>query len=108
AAVAVAIKGCRIAARPAIALARDEVDERCFLGLLHVVPLPVADGALGPRGDSVIRGGRRAGGRGGRVRRWGVHEAGVRPCSVDLAQYMWSIPARQGVDPGFARFRGGN
>jgi len=34
-AVAVAIKGGGIAAVPAITLAGDQIDEGCFLGLLH-------------------------------------------------------------------------
>ncbi len=33
--VSVAIECGRVAARPTVALARDQVDERCFLGLLH-------------------------------------------------------------------------
>jgi hypothetical protein len=36
AAVAVAVEGRRVAAGAAIALAGDEIDERCILGLLHV------------------------------------------------------------------------
>ena len=34
--VAVAIEGGGVAARPAVTLTGDEIDERCFLGLLHV------------------------------------------------------------------------
>jgi hypothetical protein len=40
-AVAVTIERCRVAARAAIALAGDEIDERCFLGLLHVSLSPL-------------------------------------------------------------------
>jgi len=39
AAVAVTVEGCCVAARPAITLTRDEIDERRFLGLLQLVPL---------------------------------------------------------------------
>jgi hypothetical protein len=39
AAVAVAVEGCRVAARPAVTLAGDEIDERRFLCLLQLVPL---------------------------------------------------------------------
>src|SRR6266566_4679624 len=35
AAVAVAVEGCRVAAGTAVAFAGDQIDERCFLGLLH-------------------------------------------------------------------------
>jgi hypothetical protein len=38
-AVAVTVKGCGIAARPAVTLTGDQIDERCFLGLLQIVPL---------------------------------------------------------------------
>ena len=39
AAVAVTVEGCRIAARPTVALTGDQIDERRFLGLLHGLPL---------------------------------------------------------------------
>jgi hypothetical protein len=39
AAVAVAIEGSGVAAGSAVTLAGDEIDERCFLGLLHGLPL---------------------------------------------------------------------
>jgi hypothetical protein len=39
--VAVAIERCGIAAGPTVTLAGDEIDERCFLGLLHGLPLSV-------------------------------------------------------------------
>src|SRR5258705_5553091 len=38
AAVAVTVEGCRVAARPAVPLTGDEIDERRFLGLLQLVP----------------------------------------------------------------------
>ena len=41
AAVAIAIERRCVAARPAVTLAGDEIDERCFLGLLHGLPLSV-------------------------------------------------------------------
>jgi hypothetical protein len=44
AAVAVAVEGCRVAARSAVTFTGDEIDERRFLGLLQIVPLSV----LGP------------------------------------------------------------
>ena len=43
AAVAVAVEGGGIAAGPAVPLAGDEIDERRFLGLLHVSSLYWAD-----------------------------------------------------------------
>jgi hypothetical protein len=39
AAVAVTVQSGRIAACPAVSLTGDEIDERCFLGLLHGLPL---------------------------------------------------------------------
>ena len=39
AAVAVTVERCRVAARSAIAFTGDEIDKRCFLGLLQLVPL---------------------------------------------------------------------
>jgi hypothetical protein len=41
AAVAVAVECCGVAARAAIALAGDQIDERRFLGLLHVSLSPL-------------------------------------------------------------------
>ncbi len=38
-AVAVTVQSGRIAARPAVSLTGNEIDERCFLGLLHGLPL---------------------------------------------------------------------
>ena len=40
--VAVTVEGGGIAASPAVALTGDEIDERRFLGLLHVLPLDTA------------------------------------------------------------------
>ena len=40
-AVAVAIEGCRVTARSAVTLTGDEIDERCFLSLLHGLPFSV-------------------------------------------------------------------
>jgi hypothetical protein len=42
-AIAVTVECGRVAAIPAVTLAGDEIDERCFLGLLHVVPLLLVD-----------------------------------------------------------------
>ena len=62
AAVAVAVEGCGVAARPAVTLAGDQIDERCFLGLLHGLPFSVAgqgangtgaDGVAGPGGPRI-------------------------------------------------------
>ena len=39
AAIAVAVERCRVAARPAVALTGDQIDERGFLGLLRGLPL---------------------------------------------------------------------
>jgi hypothetical protein len=39
AAIAVTVQGRGVTARPAVSLASDEIDERCFLGLLHGLPL---------------------------------------------------------------------
>ena len=39
AAVAITVEGCRVAARPTVALTGDQIDERRFLGLLHGLPL---------------------------------------------------------------------
>jgi hypothetical protein len=47
AAVAVAIERCSVAAGPTVSLTCDEIDERCFLGLLHVLPLSVAGVSTG-------------------------------------------------------------
>ena len=41
-AVAVAIEGCRVTARSAVTLTGDEIDERCFLSLLHGLPFSMA------------------------------------------------------------------
>jgi hypothetical protein len=41
-AVAVAIEGCRVTARSAVTLTGDEIDERCFLSLLHKLPFSMA------------------------------------------------------------------
>ena len=49
AAVAVTIERRRITARPTVALTGDQIDERCFLGLLHGLPLYGA-GQRGERG----------------------------------------------------------
>ena len=46
--VAVAVQCRGIAARPAVTLAGDEVDERCFISLLHGLPLSVT--GQGPNG----------------------------------------------------------
>ncbi len=68
AAVAVTVERRRIAAGPAVSLTGDEIDERCFLGLLHVLPLIAAGvstgdisglgsalwGFWGPRGRRVL------------------------------------------------------
>ena len=40
--VPIAVEGRGVAAVPAVALAGDEIDERCFLGLLHGLPLSVS------------------------------------------------------------------
>jgi hypothetical protein len=54
AAIAVAVECCRVTARPAITLAGDQIDERCFLSLLHGLPLSVAgQGADGTGADGV-------------------------------------------------------
>jgi hypothetical protein len=42
--VAVAVQRSRITAGPTVTLAGDEIDERCFLGLLHGLPLSVRAG----------------------------------------------------------------
>jgi hypothetical protein len=49
--VAVAVESRGIAARSAVTLAGDEIDERCFLGLLHGLPLSV----LGQREPEPLR-----------------------------------------------------
>ena len=49
AAVAVTVEGCRVAARSAVTLTGDEIDERRFLGLLQLVPLSVLGQRLGAR-----------------------------------------------------------
>ena len=52
AAVAVAVEGCCVTARSAITLAGDEIDERCFLSLLHWLPSCVlGHGVDGDRSD---------------------------------------------------------
>ena len=61
AAVAIAVEGGGVTTGAAISLAGDEIDERCFLGLLH--------GSL-----SLVGQGRSAGGR-----RWGFGQAGSWP-----------------------------
>ena len=77
AAVAVAVECCRVTARPAVTLAGDQIDERCFLGLLHGLPFSVAgQGANGTGADGV------AGPGGTRFRRV-------------LAQYTGPNPPRQ-------------
>ena len=47
AAVAVAIEGRGVTAAPTVTLAGDEIDERCFLGLLHGLPLCAGQGERG-------------------------------------------------------------
>jgi hypothetical protein len=42
--VAVAVQRRGIAATPTVTLTGDEIDERCFLGLLHGLPLSVRAG----------------------------------------------------------------
>jgi hypothetical protein len=79
--VAVAIEGGGVAACPTVTLAGDEIDERCFLGLLHGLPLLSA--GQGERGLGAVIG---AGGSGGPERRV-------------LAQYTGPIPYRQGGNP---------
>ena len=37
--VAVTVEGCGVAARPAVTLTSNQIDKRCFLGLLHGLPL---------------------------------------------------------------------
>ncbi len=63
-AVAVTVKCRCITARPAVTLTGDQIDERCFLGLLHGLPLyvlgkggwgPVRGRALGPGGPEFGR-----------------------------------------------------
>jgi hypothetical protein len=39
AAISVAVEGCGVAARAAVSLTGDEIDERRFLGLLQLDPL---------------------------------------------------------------------
>ena len=46
--VAVAVQRRGVAARPAVTLAGDEIDERCFISLLHGLPLSVT--GQGPNG----------------------------------------------------------
>src|SRR5206468_12447965 len=54
AAVAVTVESCRVAARPAVSLAGDEIDERRFLGLLQTHPSLCAwqDWGVGARGPA--------------------------------------------------------
>ena len=53
AAVSVAIEGCRVTARPAVPLTGDQIDERCFLGLLHGLPFcGLGKGRLGTSSGS--------------------------------------------------------
>src|SRR5689334_18420570 len=63
--VAVTVEGGRIAAGPAIALARDEIDERGFLGLLHGLPPFATLGAHKRGGLGDLPGGRTRSGIGG-------------------------------------------
>src|SRR3954470_3253302 len=70
AAVAVTVQGCGVTAPPAVTLTSDEIDKRCFLGLLHGLPLYAA-------GTS----GRRVGLGAGPLGCWGPHRGRV------LAQY---------------------
>jgi len=63
--VAVTVEGGRIAAVPAIALARDEIDERGFLGLLHGLPPIATLGAHKRGGLGDLPGGRTRSGIGG-------------------------------------------
>jgi hypothetical protein len=56
AAVAVAIEGCRVTARSAVTLTGDEIDERCFLSLLHKLPFSMAGQGADRTGADRCRG----------------------------------------------------
>jgi len=60
AAVAIAVESCGVTAGAAVTLAGDQIDERCFLSLLHGLPFCAGQGEWGPvrvwlRGPGVAR-----------------------------------------------------
>ena len=85
--VAVTVQGGRIAAGPAVSLTGDEIDERCFLGLLHGLPLSVAGGGNGAWAG-------RAGGSSGPERRVLAQYTGPNPYRQEGNQPRISLPGR--------------